>query len=74
MCYPYLPKTTYAPKFVDVHTFSEKHKDVTAKTNIRQRSTFTIFSKSRDNCLPLQKSIDKELLKVVNIKSLIYKI
>jgi len=32
----YLPKTTYGPKFVDVHMFSEKLKDVTEKTNIRQ--------------------------------------
>jgi hypothetical protein len=35
-CRPYLPKTTYGPKFVDVHMFSEKLKDVTEKTNIRQ--------------------------------------
>ena len=35
-CRPYLSKTTYAPKFVDVHMFSEKLKDVTEKTNIRQ--------------------------------------
>jgi len=33
---PCLFKTTYAPKTVDVHTFSEKLKDVTEKTNIRQ--------------------------------------
>jgi len=32
----YLSKTTYVPKFVDVHTFSEKLKDVTEKTNIRR--------------------------------------
>jgi len=32
----YLPKTTYGPKFVDVHMFSEKLKDVTEKTNIRR--------------------------------------
>jgi hypothetical protein len=30
------PETTYGPKFVDVHTLSEKLKDVTGKTNIRQ--------------------------------------
>ena len=29
-------KTTYAPKTVDVHTFSKELKDVTEKTNIRQ--------------------------------------
>ena len=29
-------KTTYAPKNIFVHTFSEKLKDVTEKTNIRQ--------------------------------------
>ncbi len=36
LCLLYLSKTTYAPKFVDVHMFSEKLKDVTEKTNIRQ--------------------------------------
>ena len=33
----FLPlKTTYGPKFVDVHTFSKKLKDVTGKTDIRR--------------------------------------
>ncbi|NLI35183.1 MAG: DUF3872 domain-containing protein [Bacteroidales bacterium] len=32
--YLYLSKTTYGPKKVDVHTFSEKLKDVTEKTHI----------------------------------------
>ena len=30
------PGTTYVPKFVDVHKFSKKLKDVTEKTNIRR--------------------------------------
>jgi len=37
-------RTTYAPKFVDVHTFSKKLKDVTEKTNIRQFSKIMLPS------------------------------